>query len=31
MGRPEYAPNKDELQEEIDKIIMEKQFGSNNI
>lgn len=30
-GRKEYAPNKDELQEEIDKIIMEKQFGSNNI
>ena len=31
MGRKDYAPNKDELQEEIDKIIMEKQFGSNNI
>jgi hypothetical protein len=30
-GRKEYAPTSHELQEEIDRMIMEDQFGSNNI
>jgi hypothetical protein len=30
-GRKEYAPSAFEIQEEIDRMVMERQFGSNNI
>ena len=30
-GRKEYAPTSHEIQEEIDRMVMEGQFGSNNI
>jgi hypothetical protein len=30
-GRKEYAPSAYEIQEEIDRMVMEQQFGSNNI